>query len=250
MKTRKAFTLTETLVAVAIFALLMVILMQISGMISGAWRKSQAMADNYDQARLTLWLIEQDIQSMIVRADVASFVDADGVPGCAFYTEVAGEGTTRPVSLVSYTINPSTNRLQRGNYSLDYAALSATLGTTDRLPDLAKAIQEDLVDGMVLFKIQFLNSDGTLGTTFNSSTAKSIVVSLAVLDGTAFQLVRQNNWLPSIRNVLGETAPTGISYADLWNGIIDSGGMQRARLAAPILSGLRVYSKIIPLPST
>ena len=247
---KRAFTLVETLVAVAILCLLMVSMIQISAVISGAWRKSQAMADNYAQARLTLWLIEQDVQAMILRSDLASFVDAGGTTACAFYTEVVGGGGSRPASLVSYSLNATTHRLQRGDHSLDYSTLGATLGTTGALPDLSKVTQEDLVDGVVLFQLQFLNTDGTLGTVFDSTKSKSLIVSIAVLDATTAKLVEQNKWLPRLQRALGGGVSPGETWADSWNRAVEAGDLKRDELAAPILSGLRIYSKIIPFPST
>ncbi|SDU11644.1 Verru_Chthon cassette protein C [Verrucomicrobium sp. GAS474] len=245
-----AFTLVEVLVAVSILSLLMVAMIQISATVSHAWRKSQAMADNYAQARVTLWLIKQDVQAMVLRPDLASFVDKGGAPSCSFYTEATGSGSSRPVSLVSYALSDATGRLQRGDHSLDYGTLGATLGTTDKLPDLGKETLEDIVDGVVLFKFQFFNADGTIGTVFDATKTKSVVVSLAVLDAAASKLAEQNHWQSRIRAALGETASPAQIYADVWNQVVDSGGLKKAGLAEPILSGLRIYSTVIPIPST
>ena len=65
------FTLVELILAMSIFAVLMLILMQIFGSTQDVWRKTGAKADSYESARIALNIITEDLNSAIYVSDVA-----------------------------------------------------------------------------------------------------------------------------------------------------------------------------------
>ncbi len=64
LKTRY-FTIVELIVAMAIFAILMLILMQIFSATQDVWRKTSEKSDSYESARSVLNIIAGDLQSAI-----------------------------------------------------------------------------------------------------------------------------------------------------------------------------------------
>ena len=76
LKTRY-FTIVELIVAMAIFAILMLILMQIFSATQDVWRKTSEKSDSYESARSVLNIIAGDLQSAIYAEN--------GVP---FYSEL------------------------------------------------------------------------------------------------------------------------------------------------------------------
>ncbi|MEM1060353.1 MAG: prepilin-type N-terminal cleavage/methylation domain-containing protein [Verrucomicrobiota bacterium] len=174
---RRAFTLIEMLTSMAVLAILVVILAQSIGMVSNAWRAGKARIDNFSQARLALSLLDRDLQSAILRRDLAVFFDKNGDPACAFYTEMRGGEGNRRVSLVRYfldtTTEPDNPTLKRDDFGLNYEsgadARTLTLGVTDELPDLpdladAALTANTVAEGVLAFNWQFLTNDGSLLT--------------------------------------------------------------------------------------
>lgn len=74
------FTIVELMVAMAIFAILMLILMQIFNSTQDVWKRTTVKSDSYGNARIALNMIEADLMSAI-------YVDNPTGIGRSFYTD-------------------------------------------------------------------------------------------------------------------------------------------------------------------
>ncbi len=181
-----AFTLVEILVAIAILSIMLVGLATAIGYVSRLWLSGIGAMDNFTKARVVLNLLDRDIQLMVLRRDLAAFVDASGnaVDGngnaiCAFYTNVQGNPGSgirdaRTLSLVQYSLTTTTTSptLQRINYGMNFTASGVTpvMGTPASLPTAASfpvsaPYQSDTVfAGIIRFQIQFIDGNGNILT--------------------------------------------------------------------------------------
>ena len=66
---KKVFTLVELMLAMSIFAVLMLILMQIFGSTQDVWRKTGSKAESYESARIALNIIAEDLANAVYVED-------------------------------------------------------------------------------------------------------------------------------------------------------------------------------------
>lgn len=66
---KKVFTLVELMLAMSIFAVLMLILMQIFGSTQDVWRKTGSKADSCESARIALNIIAEDLANAVYVED-------------------------------------------------------------------------------------------------------------------------------------------------------------------------------------
>jgi prepilin-type N-terminal cleavage/methylation domain-containing protein len=89
---KEAFTLTELLVAMAVFSGLILLLFSVVDQTTTAWRQSEQRVDAFREARAALFVIGRDLQSFIKAHDVAP---ADGVADFGyFFVNPDGSGNT------------------------------------------------------------------------------------------------------------------------------------------------------------
>lgn len=257
----RAFTLIELLVAMAVLAILLVLLGQMVSLASKIWTAGKANADNFSQARVVLGLMDRDIRSMVLRRDLASFVDASGNPACAFYTRMPGPGQDRKLSLVAYQMTaaadkPVLQRLDRGfSYTAASAPFSPSYGNATTLADLAGADSQTLVEGAVRFEIQFVAADGTLGPSYqfdhdNPSAAtntRSVLLSLLLLDSAGLDAARSSGSLPALQAAFAGVPPAGQAYGTYWSSLIEA-GTGLSSLPEPARRGLRSFQRRVLLP--
>ncbi len=261
----------------------MVALAQAMGYVCNLWASGIGTVDNFSKARIILGLADRDVQTMVLRRDLAAFVDNNGKPACAFYTNAQGSpgADTRAISLVQYLLNASssTSVLQRLNYGINFPptsgttppALTLTIGNTTSLPQLANitsAAQSDtLATGVLLFETQFVDGTGKILTTdgpspnltsfsFNfaspsvATNPRSVVISVLVLNNSAYNLASQNGTLSSITNLF---APANLqatqTYSQYWNKILSS-GVTWGNQPEQVRHGIQVFERHIPLPNT
>ncbi len=123
------FTLVEMLTALLILSIILLAVASVTAFVSRTWSGGLASTDNDTKARSILGLLDRDIQMMILRRDVAAFVDGSGSSACAFYTNVQGYpgSDNRAVSLVRYVLSatPKASVLQRLEYGMNFIPSSA-----------------------------------------------------------------------------------------------------------------------------
>ena len=254
------FTLVELLVSMTILAVLVVMLAEGIATVSHTWQTGVDRVDNFSKARTILGLLDRDIQGVVLRPDVGTFLDGNGNSACAFYSRIDGT-TNRRLSLVSYTLttNATNSVLERASYSMDYATSLLSLGTTNALPDVSSVSKmgtpQDVAPGVLFFQIQFLSADGTLWTNFyydysnpdSSFNTKGVVASLLVVDNTPLLVAQQTGTLSTLMGKFSGTPGTNQTYAQYWNGVLASTNFSQG-LPKPLLSGVRVFEGHISLP--
>ena len=85
------------MVAMVVLSIMLIGLATMLGYVTRTWLNAMGSVDNFTKARLMLSLQDRDIQMMVLRPDMAAFVNNSNaaIPACAFYTRVQGnEGTT------------------------------------------------------------------------------------------------------------------------------------------------------------
>lgn len=158
---RRAFTILELLVSIAVLALIMVLIAQIFSAALAVTGTRNKRMDADAQARVVFDRMAIDIAQMVKRADVDFFLKsstadqygnpAQPQPGndqIAFYSQVPGYFTSgaaqSPVSLVAYRVNADSsspqynNKLQRLGYGLLWSVggniIPVTDGSTPAMP--------------------------------------------------------------------------------------------------------------------
>jgi prepilin-type N-terminal cleavage/methylation domain-containing protein len=263
------FTLIEIMAAVAVLGVLVLIMGQIVGLVSDTWIAGKARVDNFTQARLALGLLDRDIQSMVLRSDVAAFKDENGADACGFYTRVLGSDSAqnRSLSLVLYTLGTPTTtpKLLRTDYGLNFDSSSTlartmTLGNTSTLPDLgnADANTVEVANGVILYHTEFIDSKGVYQSAFSydyndpsaSTNTRVMVVSMVVLDEQAYTIAETSGALNTIITQLDPDTFTpggNKSYADAWREMINASSFSSG-LPLPVLRAIRVFERSIEIP--
>jgi len=290
------FTLVELLVSITILSIILFTLAKAIGYVSQLWVNGVGIVDNYTKARNILTVMDRDVQQMVLRPDLAAFVNSNSsspAAACAFYTNIEGTGTDgRTVSLVQYLLNPlagTTSAAQttfgRVNTGMNYTASGTTplLGTATtplpvaltQLPTPSTTNTDTLATGVIRFQWQFVDgganmltppytptgSAPTVTTPFTydftapsaASNPRAVVVSVLVLNNSAYQLATQNpaimtKLLSDFPNTLPTTA-TNQTFSQYWNGILNPAtGTLDTSLPVSVRSGLQVFQRYIPLP--
>ncbi|MCE0484850.1 MAG: prepilin-type N-terminal cleavage/methylation domain-containing protein [Methylacidiphilales bacterium] len=183
------FTLVELLTAITILSIILLALGAAMGFVSRLWLNGVGTVDNFTKARVIMNLLDRDIQMMVMRPDMAAFVDSNGAAACAFYTNIQGDqGTatpdTRTISLVQYVLNPTTGSsdaalttLGRINYGMNFTANGVTPQLlqsvvapsptpTPALPPPPSATKDtdNIASGVLMFQWQFVDGTGAILT--------------------------------------------------------------------------------------
>ena len=258
---KRGFTLVELLVAISILSILLLGMATMIAFVAKIWLVGANSTDNFTKGRVALSLLDRDIQMMVLRSDLPSFVDASGNSACAFYTNIEGNpgatpSNTRSVSLVQYLLaNPSSaGTLERINYGMNFAAVAGAtpaIGSTS-LTQLnnVNAQADSVFTGIIQFKIQFIDGAGTILTppyTLSSTppatsspptgatpfwfdfanpggsyNPRVVVVSMVVLSDSAYLLAQQNTAI--MANLVSDfptTPPGNQTYSQVWNNILN-----------------------------
>jgi len=168
------FTLVELMVAIAVLSIMLVGLATAMGYVSKLWLSGAGAMDNFTKARVVLNLLDRDIQMMVMRRDLAAFVDSTGSnSACQFYTNVqgnpgAGIRDSRALSLVQYIIatQSATPTLQRINAGMNFttSGITPTVGTSTSLPANGTSQTDTVFTGIIQFQIQFIDGSGAILT--------------------------------------------------------------------------------------
>ena len=192
-----SFTLVEIMVSMVILSIMLIGLATMMAYVTRAWLNALGALDNFTKARVMLTLQDRDIQMMVLRPDLGSFVGTNSTPACSFYTKVEGnEGMTtndtRSISLVQYyvTTNATTTpyipayTLVRSAYGVGFPPTTATawstnattnqppwftsVGNTNTMSQLASVSpttqSESLAAGVIAFQWQFIDGNGAIWT--------------------------------------------------------------------------------------
>ncbi|MEI8340007.1 MAG: prepilin-type N-terminal cleavage/methylation domain-containing protein [Verrucomicrobiota bacterium] len=253
-RTSCGFTLIELLLAIAVLSMVLVLVTQAVTAVMRTWEYGAARIDNFSKARVVLGLLDRDLQSAVLRPDLAAFVDESGSNACAFYTQISGSQGDRRLSLVRYilTTSSSTALLQRSDYGLFYSSGSSTLSlsNTSNLPDLSKTVSQDITDGILRFEWQFVAADGSLQSSYQYDSSnpssltntRAIIISFITLDDRAFRLAVQSGALPNLLAKFDGLPASGQVYGNFWDVALHSSNFAQG-LPAPVSSGVRIFER-------
>lgn len=278
------FTLAEMLVAISVLSLMLVGLATATNLVTQAWLNSVGAIDNFGKARVTLGLMDRDVQMMVMRRDLAAFVDSAGSnPACAFYSNVqsytgsAASMDTRTISLLQYQLHQDAtgSYLQRLSYGSNFSGIPLSIGTPGKLPQLSNANvrTETLSSGVVAFKWQFVDGTGTiLNPPFSLAAAPTsptpfwfdfaspgaaynprvVIVSVVVMNDSAYRLAKSAGVLNTVISCFPTTAPSSPyqTYSQAWNGALNQPSTAFLALPTAVRSGIQVFERRIPLPLT
>jgi len=271
MKTRHhGFTILELLVAMAVLALLLVAVLEITGKTTTLTRMAGSKLNATQAVRSALDAVERDLQNAVVTPEATVLVRTlNGSPIIALLTRGRGPGTQPARFLaVSYEWSPD-GSFKRGYVPVNWAAsnLLAAAESAASAPD-----QPQLAGSLLQVSYIALLTDGTrqslatpapgpwnasgtvtygqwsvpTGWTALVSTTKTlagngprvraVLVAMVGTDPKGFAL------LSSAQKALF-TQPTGADPVADWEAVANS-----ASLPGPVRSSLSIQSKTIPLP--
>lgn len=247
---RAGFTLLELLTAMAVLALMVVVLAQLSGITSQSVSEGLRRVDNYSKARAALDLIAQDVSNGLFRGDLAAFRDAGGSPAPVFFTRRVSIGGDRALSLVSYEWDTANLRLRRGSRAIPWSGSpGVSFGQTNSLPAAATLAPQDfqsIADGIVRLEFFFLDRSGNPQSQYDSNTA-TVGVALATLDAQAMELLKSTGRLDALRTFLapaGTPSPEGVVAG--WESSVRTDASFRD-YPEPIRQGLRFFQRSFPI---
>jgi len=271
----RAFTLIELLVAMAVFALLLALVVQLFNSANAVSTLQIKRLDADAQARMLLDRMVVDFAQMLKRRDVDYFLKSPGNTQAgndqiAFYSEVPGyypSATSQsPMSLVGYRVNTiggsdGFNNIERlgkgllwngvGSPEKPMVYLPLTLAAT--WPAAANAAAdpdyEQMGSNIFRFEYYYLVKDGTLtDTPWNSGSTgvrglqdvTAIGVVIAVMDPKTRTLVTDAQLEALVRN-MGDFDPVNMTTGSLenqWRSVIAASGLPKL-----VLASIRVYGR-------
>ncbi len=273
---RKAFTLLELLVSIAVLSLLVVMVTQLVNSTAVVTVFSTKNMDANEQARVLLDRLNTDFTRMVRRGDVDYLLKVKqttpqaGNDLLAFFSEVPGysNGSPSPVSLVAYRINTNLQfeRLGKGllwNGASGAEAPMVFLPKTIALtwPAITNSAATDSnfeTIGPQVFRFEyfyFLKNgvcsatpwDPTISTGINGlRDVAAIAVVIAVIDPRSRNLITQDQ-LNTLAGQMEDFAE-GMKPGDLetqWQSKINASPLPR-----PVASSIRVYGRFFYLATT
>lgn len=261
----KGFTLLEVMVASTILSVLLVLLASIIGKVSETWRSSRMRADNYTKGRISLELIQRDLQSAQIGTGLPGFQNAAGEPELAFYSLQPGPiggglQSKRPLSKVGYKVvdtgGEDTRGLQRGVSGLSFDEVPPFNHVfPSAIPVIADEYYQMIGPGVLRMNLRFLSGNSqAISRSFvwrpdvAASSSACITVCLLVLDDETLRVVDYPGVLQKF-----DAAVSGISENELpasrWSQVCSSestfAGLPGER---KLRQALRVYERTIRLP--
>ena len=275
---RKAFSLIELLVSIAVLSILVVLLTQMLGMVAKTWTSGKSQADNFTQARIALDMIARDIEAISLRPDLPAFLTGNPpTPEMAFYTKQKGfvsetNSGNRSLSRVRYFVTNVVggSALRRSAVGFDFGddvGYVATGTVPWSVPSGGAAFGSDIGPGVLVLRHQFIGTNGTNippqdvnpGWKDGSSGAigvgnlRAIVVSLAVMDADSIKILKNSGTVTNLQGNFSTAAPGAVrSYASAWQAQLDDPSRPLLSGGVPpgVLKGLRVFETTVMLPSS
>ena len=266
---RAGFTLLELLVAMSVFILLVTLLAGVVSSVSSAWVRSREKMDAFVKGRALMNVLQRELKDAAIRDDLPVFPGGD----FSFYTTTASHDESmlasapndaRALTFVSYgkaddaNGRPMLRRTDRPYYYLNNGASDAPLWTEPTVNNVGPSgvLTRQLCDGVYAFRYAFIQTDGTVSSTFNKGTVNptcAVQVSLAVLGEQAEALLQQMGLRTQLESIFGQAGLPAAGQAWSPKTIWD-----QALLSDPAMSGfppqirtaIRTYERVIPIQFT
>jgi type II secretory pathway component PulJ len=265
---RSAFTILEVLVSTAILAMLVTLLFSMMGAFNDIYSSGKQSSKTQAAARTALAVATRDLEQAILRGDLPANgfgLNAANQPedrnACFFLTQreslrdasasTNANNPARAISRVCYhVINGVLTRSSTG------LAFNNSIFSTTALGVLAPT-DFALIEGVVDFRIQFVDPSGSLGPTFVPATATApgscaATISLALMDEKTLAIKKDSltGFVSTLRGKLNASPPAAdASYADTWRQQIDTSGFFDGQPGS-LRKGLQVFSVRVPIPTS
>jgi prepilin-type N-terminal cleavage/methylation domain-containing protein len=233
------FTLVEVLVSMTVLTVMVGMFGTMMLSMGQYWQDAEKRVNNFTKARAMLDLMASDIQSGVFRSELSDFPTTSLL---AFYTERPGVGTDpRDLSIVGYSLNGST--LQRSCQAVAWTDVAQPLSSSTTLSP------QDAAAGVLDFKMLFLQSNGTLSSTYGTNT-RAIGITLAVVDDDTLIRLTQANKVTALNTALEANASMTRSVKADWETYLNNGGMNWGIYPKGLGVGLKVFERYVYLPSS
>ncbi len=176
---RSAFTLVELIVAISLAAMIILITAIIFKQASSAFSQSDARSEVYQNVRATFDIIKRDISGATLNTNHELFKAFNDVSAASYSTIGAKEGSDiltllsstpnlddRPIALITYFLD--TNNILNKAEITDTSTLNSSIAGFN--PNDATGYQ--LGFNVSTLQLRYLDTDGTWGDTWDSTTKK------------------------------------------------------------------------------
>ena len=176
---RSAFTLVELVVAISLAAMIILITATIFKQASSAFSQSDARSEVYQNVRATFDIIKRDISGATLNTNYELFKAFNNVSAVTYSTIGAKEGSDiltllsstpnlddRPIALITYFLD--TNNILNKAEITGTSTLNSSIAGFN--PNDATGYQLGLNVSTLQFR--YLDTDGTWGDTWDSTTKK------------------------------------------------------------------------------
>ncbi|MES2308558.1 MAG: prepilin-type N-terminal cleavage/methylation domain-containing protein [Verrucomicrobiota bacterium] len=278
-RSRKSFSLTELMIAIAITSVLMFFFTQILGTVERTIKLSTQMIDSTSQARFVFDRIGLDLKSMPIRSDIDYHMTNAPMKEdfLRILSGIYGPEGNRPLSLIGYQIMTDENGidgLYRGvrGYSWDtmgFMGFSSNQSAPSllNLPEgltLRDKDYEEIGSGIFRAEIAFqikntgkiLRDPPFVTSTNRYSPARaiqitnigSVIVTLATFDVKYKKMMNQE--LSDLLRSKFPIAPEGITPAAFWNTNLEYHFPEFAEgLPKPVAQSVRVFQRFYNIES-
>jgi prepilin-type N-terminal cleavage/methylation domain-containing protein len=268
LRIRSGFTLLEMLVAMGVFALLVVLLASMVGNVSSAWTRSREKMDADAKGRALMNVLQKDLRDAAIREDLPAFPSGE----FSFYTTTeahdeamlaSGSAAARSLTFVSYSkaddadAKPALFRSDRPYFYRISGGSDAPLwvapSVNNAKPTAGTFLSRRLCEGVYAFRFAFVQKDGSVSQTFHKATGNptcAVQVSLAVLGDQAEMLLQQMDLRPELEEIFDKVGDPAAGQAwspkTRWDDLLLSDPGMEA-FPAQIRSGIRTYERVIPV---
>ena len=177
---RSAFTLVELIVAISLAAMIILITAIIFKQASSAFSKSDARSEVYQNVRATFDIIKRDISGATLNTNYELFKAFNNVSAASYSTIGAKEGSDiltllsstpnlddRPIALITYYLKTD-NIL----YKLEKTGTSTLNTSIAGFDPETETSYRELGFNVSTLQLRYLDTDGTWGDTWDSTTKK------------------------------------------------------------------------------
>jgi len=251
---RRAFTLFELLLALAVTTIVMALLFHLSASTASVVQKSRAKIDLQTTARSAMDRMSLDLAAAVLRPDLPPlFVKNEGNDAFYFYATADGYEGDRGISAMGYRIDGNEGHLYRGAEGTGWAqqplSFSSHLASTPFVQDHPNPNFGLLGMNVFRMEIEFLMRDGTyqsVATPAHWEDVQSLIVTILSIDPGLFQKAQGS---PGELAALFPDPPADADARALWAQILKDPAFLAgsANFSTSVLGGIKIRQRAFRL---